>query len=118
MSLWFNHCSPRHKDKGKFLHQARTGMTSSGNDTHRGWTYHFTNHQTGTSVKRTTYGVSIADPHSSRVEYLRGFSNLDQAASAACKWIDLMFEKMGEPLPNAALGNIPKFPNAAVNQVK
>jgi len=116
MSLWYANSSPRYIDSGKFRQRARTGLTRTGHTQHQGWSYHFTSHETGTSIKRTSYSVSIMDPNNHQAEYLRGYSSIEQASQAAQDWIDQTIKKM-EYLQNP-LGSIPKFPNAAVNQEK
>ncbi len=118
MSLWYSRSATRYQDKGKFHQRARTGLTRSGQSEHRGWLYHFTSHQTGMSVRRTSYSVTITDPFHNRVEYLRGFSSLEQATAAAHEWIDEVVAKKGLGKLGTPLGDIPKFPNAAVNPVK
>jgi hypothetical protein len=117
MALWYaNSGSPRYADKGKFQQRAKTGLSQLAEVNYRDWFYQFTSHQTGTSVRRTTYSVAIADPNGHRAEYLRGFSNLDQAGNAARDWIDEIIVKINKRLQITPLGNIPKYPNAAANQ--
>ena len=114
MSLWYAQSGPRSNDTGKFRSRARVGTESSGYGEHRGWSYHFVSHQTGTSVKRTSYSVSITDPYGNRVEYLRGFSRVDQAASAARDWIDALLRKMQPTASTAEIGTIPAVPETPV----
>ena len=118
MSLWYSNSSPRYKESGKFHQRARTGLTRSGSMEYNGWHYQITSHETGTSVKRTTFGVEISDPIQQRAEYLRGYSSFEQATTAAQEWIDVVVEKTKRRVPAAPLGTIPKLPNAAVNQEK
>jgi len=82
-------------ESGLFRSHATAGTRQSPGGEYRGWSYHFVQLQTGTSVKRTSYCVSICDPHHNRVEYLRGFSSTRQAAEAAHHWIDELLD--GKP---------------------
>lgn len=119
MALWYTSSGrPRYADDGKFHQRAKTGLSQLAQVEHRGWSYQFTSHQIGTSVRRTSYSVTIADPDGHRAEYLRGFSSLDQASEAAREWIDQIAAKINTRFQIAPLGNIPKFPNAATNQEK
>ena len=88
MSLYHARRSTQSGDTGKFRRQARIGTTRSTGGQYRDWHYEFVSHQTGTSVRRTSYGVSISDPKHNQVDYLRGFANLSQAAEAAQEFID------------------------------
>jgi hypothetical protein len=119
MTLWYaNSNGPRYADKGKFHQHAKTGVSNLDQVEHQGWSYQFTSHQTGASVRRTSYSATIANPDGHRVEHLRGFSNLDQAGEAAREWIDKIIAKINKRLQITPLGNIPKYPNAAVNREK
>ena len=110
MSLWYAQSGPRSNDTGKFRSRTRVGTEKSSGGEHRGWSYHFVSHQTGTSVKRTSYSVSITDPYGNRVEYLRGFSSVDQAVIAARDWIDALLRKMMPTATAAEIGTIPTVP--------
>jgi len=94
MSLWYAQSGPRSRDTGKFRSHARIGTEKSSGGGHRGWSYHLVCHQTGASVRRVNYCVSITDPNGNRAEYLRGFSSAEKAGAAARDWIDALLNKM------------------------
>lgn len=110
MSLWFPQSGSRSRDTGKFRTQARLGTDKSPGDRYRDWSYHFVSHSTGTSVRRTTYSVSILDPYRNRVAYLRDFPNIEQAATAAREWIDHTLSRFW-PKTSSEIGTIPAVPN-------
>ena len=108
MSLWFSQVGRPKKESGKFRPRARLGLQSKPGSEYRGWSYHFTSHSTGTSVKRTVYSVSILDPNENQAAYLRDFRNVDQAAQAAREWIDHTLSLVWPKVAGA--GNIPAVP--------
>ena len=110
MSLWYAQNNRRVKETGKFRRQTPFGTQKTPGGRHRGWSYHFVSHRAGTSVQRTTYSVSILDPHQNRVAYLRDFSSVDQAASAARQWIDHTLSKVWSPSLASDVGTIPQLP--------
>ena len=117
MTLWYaNNSGPRYADKGKFHRRPKTGIAPLESEVHRGWSYQFTTHQIGTSVRRKTYSATIFDTDGHRVEHLRGFSSLEQAGTAAREWIDRILAKINKRVQVTPLGNIPKLPNAALNR--
>ena len=107
MSLWSSLRSRRNNETGKFRSRVRLGTEKSPGGQHRGWSYHFVIHQTGTSVRRTIYSVTISDPHQNRLAYLRNFSNVEQAATAARAWIDCRLKRI---LPRSSAGSIGTIP--------
>ena len=100
MSLWYAQNRRRSRDTGKFRSLARAGLEKTPGGNHRGWSYHFICHQTGASVRRTSYCVSISDPYGNRAAYLRGFSSPEKAGAAARDWIDALLRKMEQAKPN------------------
>lgn len=110
MSLWYNTSSSPAKAKGKFVSRPRMGVQRTAGTSYRDWTYEFVSHQTGTSVRRTCYHVSIRDPLGISAEYLRDFPSLEQAREAAEHWIDCAIERR-EHAKRHSLGTIPKLPN-------
>jgi len=110
MSLWHAQSGPRSKDTGKFRSRASLGTDQLAGKTHRGWSYHFTSHQAGISIKRTSFHVSISDPQGNRVEYLRGFSSMERAGVAAREWIDEILKKLEQAAASRGLGKIPALP--------
>jgi len=97
MSVWYAQNRDRSRDSGKFRQRAQTGLRKTAGGKHRGWSYEFVLHMTGSSVRRETCSVAICDPYGNRVDYLRGFTNLERAGSAAREWIDKMLAKMLPP---------------------
>lgn len=110
MSLWHAQSGPRSNDTGKFRTRAPLGANQQAGKVHRGWSYNFTSHQTGISVKRMNFHVSISDPQGNRVEYLRGFSSMERAGVAACEWIDQILKKLELAAASRGLGKIPSLP--------
>ena len=94
MPLWHNPPARRRADSGKFHHMPRMGTAHSAAAKHKSWSYHFAQHQTGASVQRSSYSVTINDPNGHRAQYLAGFTSLAQAGAAAREWIDRMVEKI------------------------
>ena len=111
MSLWSSLRSRRNNETGKFRSRARLGTEKSPSGQHRGWSYQFVIHQTGTSVRRTIYSVSISDPHQNRLAYLRDFSSMEQAATAARAWIDCRLKRILPRSSAGAIGTIPAPPS-------
>lgn len=109
MSLWIAQRGRRFKETGKFHVRKRFGTQQSSGGQHRNWSYQLVSHSTGVSVRRTTFSVAILDPHRNRVAYLRDFSNLEQAATAAREWIDLRLSRTWPKTPDD-LGAIPAVP--------
>lgn len=119
MSLWYAQSGPRSHDTGKFRSHKQVGTEKSAGGKHRGWSYHFVSHQTGSNIRRSSFSASIVDPYGNRVEYLRGFASLDQAAVAAREWIDALLNKMmRRTAPGRGVGTIPAAPTAAESQEK
>jgi len=116
MSLWHAQSGPRSKDSGKFRSRKTLGTEKLAEKTHQGWSYHFTSHQAGISVKRTSYHVSISDPQGNRVEYLRGFSSMERAGTAARQWIDGMLKKLEQAAAARGLGRIPSLPTEPIQE--
>ena len=114
---WYARTGPRKKESGKFPTHKQLGTTQSSGGEYRGWHLDFVAHQTGSSVRRTRYAVSISDPHKNRVQYLRDFSNLQQATAAAHAWIDQTLS-MTLAKPTHGIGSIPGLPTPAVAQEK
>lgn len=93
MPLWHTPRTRQSDDTGKFHRTARMGTMRSAIGKHRNWSYHFVLHQTGTSVRRDSYSVTISDPFGNQVEYLAGFATPSHAGIAARQWIDAILEK-------------------------
>ncbi len=110
MSLWSSQRSRRNNETGKFRPRVRLGTEKSPGGQHRGWSYHFVIHQTGTSVRRTIYSVTISDPHQNQLAYLRDFLSVEQAATAARKWIDCRLSRIWPKSSAGAVGTIPALP--------
>jgi len=113
---WYAQSGPRTKDLGKFRLRSREGTENSAGGTYRGWSYSFVTHQTGSSVRRTCYSISLKDAHGNQAAYLRDFSSVDQAVAAAQEWIDSTFRFT---LPTAIpgdVGTIPAPPTSAATQ--
>jgi len=110
MSLWYTQSSPRSKESGKFRQRVKLGTDQQTGESYRGWSYSYINHQTGISVKRTSFNVSISDPQGNRVEYLRGFSSMERAGAAAREWIDEVVKKIELAAIARGLGRIPTLP--------
>ena len=110
MSLWFSQTGRRKSDTGKFRSRVRFGTEKSPGGRHRGWSYHFVSHHTGTIVRRTIYSVAISDPHQNRLAYLRNFSSVEQAATAAREWIDCRLSRIWPKSSAGAVGTIPALP--------
>ncbi len=106
---WHAHAGSRKKETGKFRSYAQAGTGKSAGQPYRGWSFSFTTHQTGSSVRRTRYSVSIGDPNNHRAAYLRDFSSIQQATTAAQAWID---NALSLKLAASAVGTIPALPGA------
>ncbi len=111
MSLWFSQTGRPKSDTGKFRSRVRLGTEKSPGGRHHGWSYQFVSHQTGTSVRRTIYSVSISDPHQNRRAYLRNFSSVEQAATAAREWIDRTLSRIWPRSSAGAVGTVPAPPS-------
>ncbi len=111
MALWYSQTGRRKSDSGKFRSHVRLGTEKSPGGRHRGWSYHFVSHHTGTSVRRTIYSVAISDPHQNRLAYLRDFTSVEQAATAAREWIDHRLNRILPKSPACAVGTIPALPS-------
>ncbi|MCG8451401.1 MAG: hypothetical protein MI725_17685 [Pirellulales bacterium] len=119
MSLYHAQRGARSNDTGKFRSRSAPGAAKSAGGEYRGWFYSFVTHETGSSVRRTSYAVSISDPNRNRVEYLRGFASIAQAEEAAREWIDqtvgrIMLHRFGP----GHVGAIPAIPESNDAQVK
>jgi len=114
MSLWFAQNSRPGRDSGKFRTRARLGTARSSDETYRDWSFHLISHNTGSSVRRTTYSVSISDPARNRIAYLRDFPNVEQATTAARTWIDRRLSRNWRRVP-AELGTIPAVPSSGMS---
>lgn len=116
---WYAHSGPRSHSSAKFRSYTKMGTEKhSTGGRYRDWQYSFVAHQTGSGVRRTRYAVTISDPHGNHVEYLRDFSSIDQATSAAQQWIDRKLNwKLADALP-AEVGTIPALPASPVIQEK
>ena len=110
MSLWYAQSGPRSRDLGKFHTRSPLGTTNSGAGKHRGWNYEIIAHQTGTSVRRTSYNVAISDQHRARMEYLRGFGSAQKAIVAAEEWIEAAQARLLRSMPAGEIGTIPALP--------
>lgn len=111
---WYARTGPRKRESGKFRSYAHAGIEKSVGQTYRDWSFSFVTHQTGSSVRRTIFSVSICDPSKNRVAYLRDFSSIGQATSAAQAWID---QTLDWKLATSAVGTIPALPKAALPEV-
>ena len=60
--MWYAQSGPRSKDTGKFHTRKPGGTEKHGGEKYRDWSYEFVRNQTGTSVKRINYHVTIIDP--------------------------------------------------------
>jgi len=118
MSLWHAQNRSRSKDTGKFRSYARIGTAQHIGKTYRSWSYEFSSHQTGFSVKRTSFSVSIADPNGNQVEYLREFTSIERADVAAREWIDGILKRMERVAISRGLGKIPTIPAEPHSQEK
>ncbi len=85
---WHAHAHGRLRETGKFRAHAKMGTDKKSNEVYREWHFSLVAHQTCSGMKRIRYAVSICDPQMKRVEYLRDFSNIQQATAAAKQWID------------------------------
>ncbi len=112
MSLYHARRGSRNSDLGKFQSRTALATTKKPGGEYLGWHYDFVAHQSGSSVKRTRYAVSIKDPHHNPVEYLRGFSSIAQATQAARDWLDAKLGKVLTRLPAGQIGKIPSMPSA------
>ena len=110
MSLWSSQRSRRNNETGKFRPRVRLGTEKTPGGQHRGWSYHFVIHQTGTSIRRTIYSVTISDHHQNRLAYLRDFSSVEKAATAARAWIDCRLKRILPRSSAGAIGTIPALP--------
>jgi len=111
---WYAHTGPRKSESGKFRSYAQVGIEKSVGQPYRDWSFSFVTHQTGSSVRRTLFSVSICDPSKNRVAYLRDFSSLGQATTAAQAWID---QALDWKLAASAVGTIPALPGVALPEV-
>ncbi len=114
---WYARTGPRKKETGKFRSYAQTGIEKSTGEPYRGWSFSFVTHQTGSSVRRKRYAVAICDPHKNRAAYLRDFSSLQQATTAAKAWIDQTLSLKLAESNSGALGTIPALPEVALPEV-
>ncbi len=114
--MWYVQGARRVKDNGKFQSYSQTGTAKHAGEEYRDWSYRFVSHQTGTSIRRTNYHVSIADSAGNQVEYLRGFHNLESARAAAREWIDQILKKIEEVRAGRYLGTIPALPEDPLTQ--
>lgn len=105
----YSRTGSRRRESGKFRSYARTGVKENSGQEYRGWSYRLITHQTGSSVRRTLFSVSICDPHMNRVAYLRDFSNTRQAEAAAKAWVDNMLSRLALAR-FASVGRIPALP--------
>ncbi len=112
---WYAHTGPRRRESGKFRSYAHAGIEKSAGQQYRDWSFRFVTHQTGSSVRRTRYSVSICDPSKNRVAYLRDFSNIGQATRAAQAWID---QTLRSKFAASSLGTIPALPTPITAQEK
>ena len=113
---WYAQAKTRCHESGKFRSYARVGVEKTPRQEYRDWSFEFILHQTGISVRRTCYSVAICDPRKSRAAYLRDFNSLEQATSAARKWIDKTLRRQLTAKPPASLGAIPPVPTKALVQ--
>ena len=88
MSLRFALPPQGDRPTGKFQHHRRLGTQAMGDRAHGEWSFQLIQHHTGTTVKRSVYNVSIADPKGNRAAYLQGFATADGASAAAREWIE------------------------------
>jgi len=119
MSLWYSRAGSRSKDNGKFRrHPAMGGLRSPASTAgeHQGWYYDIIVHQTGASIRRTSYNASISDNNHHRVEYLRGFSSAAQATEAAKRWIEATLHRMQLISQRGHIGRIPALPTTPSEQ--
>jgi hypothetical protein len=100
MSLRYHLRSRDPNPSGKFQHHRRPGIASGRDHTFGGWSYRLIEHHTGTTVKRTVYNASVADPNGSRAIYLQGFTTAERAATAAQEWIDQQLNDGTRATPN------------------
>jgi len=117
MTLFAN-SGPRGKVSAKFRPYSKMGLEKSTGGQYRDWHYSFVAHQTGSGVRRTRYAVSISDPNKNRVEYLRDFSSLEQATTAAKQWIDQKANWIQANALPRAVGTIPTPPTSVAAQEK
>ena len=118
MSLWYAQSGPRSNDTGQFRSRARLGTQKQAGQQYRSWYYDFVSQETGTTIKRTSYSVTISDSQRNRAEHLQGFSSLDQARKAAIEWIDQMWERVRRNSLSGNLGSIPPLPKDEQAQEK
>ncbi len=111
---WYARTGPRRKESGKFHSYSQIGLKKSAGESYRDWSFSLVTHQTGSSVRRSLTSVSICDPSKNRVAYLRDFSSIGQAASAAQRWID---QTLNLKLAASAVGTIPTLPEVALPEV-
>ena len=83
MPLFVNVRRKNTNPSGKFHRTARTGLARGESADYRGWTYDLVRHTTGTTLKRTVYHVTIADPTGFRAAYLTNFQAAGKAVAAA-----------------------------------
>ena len=115
---WYARTGPRRNESGKFQSHAHLGPARATGEEYRGWHLEFVTHKTGSSVRRTRYAVAISDPNKNRAAYLRDFSSLQQATTAAQQWIDhTLGQSLSETFPTH-LGSIPRLPGRPFVQEK
>ena len=78
----------RGNSDGRFRPREKMGLPPQEASTHRGWSFHFVQHQSGTVVKHTTFHVGIDDPHGNRITHLRDFRSIESATKVAQNWVD------------------------------
>jgi len=105
---WYAQTGPRKKESGKFRSSSHLGTEKSVGQPYRGWSFELITHSTGSSVRRMRTSVSILDPNKKGAAYLRDFSSLEQAATAAQEWIDHTL-RLAPEVPGA-VGTIPSLP--------
>ncbi len=110
---WYAQSGPRRSGTGKFRTHSQMGPEKSASGVYRDWSYTFVAHQTGSSVRRMRYAVSICDPQQCRVKYLRDFSNLEQATLAAKECIDQLLEAR---LTRQVPGNVGTIPPLSLRE--
>lgn len=113
---WHAQARGRRKDSGIFRSQVRMGVAKKTGQVYRDWTFEFITHQTGVSVKRTRYSVSISDPKKHRAAYLRDFTSLDRATLAAKEWIDTAINQRSRRRNSTSAGTIPSVPTVTLTQ--
>ena len=108
---WYAQSGPRSKDLGKFRSRSLANAEKSTDGQHRGWRYTLVARQTGTSVRRTCYSVSILDTNGNQAAHLRDFSSAAQAISGAHDWIDNTLSLSLTTARPGEVGTIPALPS-------